>query len=349
MKKGKLGSKIIMDTLNGLSIGIIVALVPGALINQLVKALLPIAPQLNIILQLTGLAAIMMPVVSGACVGIIGKLTPIQTASIALAAVAGAGNFQFTKQGFIAQGSGDVINTAITIMIAYLIVQLIGRALKAYTILLVPLIVVIVGGGIGHLTLQPISTITKAIGLVVNQLSTLQPIIMGILIGVIFALLIVSPISSVGIATAINLHGIAAGSASVGIVAASFALAIYGWKVNSIGTSLAHFLGSPKMQMANLMPHPKLLIPMSVNAALLGGLAAGLHITGTPTTAGFGFSGLIGPLTALQGMDSNSFANICLVTLIYLVLPIALGLVSNFIFYRQLNFFKPQDFALNYE
>ena len=58
MKKGKLGSKIIMDTLNGLSIGIIVALVPGALINQLVKALLPIAPQLNIILQLTGLAAI---------------------------------------------------------------------------------------------------------------------------------------------------------------------------------------------------------------------------------------------------------------------------------------------------
>lgn len=343
------GKKIIMNTLNGLSTGIIVALVPGALLNQLIKALVPSFPALSIILTMTSLATIMLPVVSAACVGMIGKLSPIQTTSLALAAVCGAGNFHFTKQGFSAMGSGDVINIAVTIMVGYLLIELLGAKFKAYTVLLLPTLVLIIGGGIGMLTFTPVQAITTFIGMIIAHLTNLQPILTGAIMGVAFALLIVSPISSVGIATAVGIHGIASGSANLGITAASFALAIYGWKANSWGTSLAHFLGSPKMQMANLMTKPKLLLPLIINAALMGGIGSIFNVGGSATSAGFGFSGLIGPIAALNSWRSNTSGQIILVTILFLIAPIILGLLSNYIFNNKLHYFSAQDFALNYE
>ncbi|WEV40889.1 PTS sugar transporter subunit IIC [Lactobacillus sp. ESL0681] len=344
----KIFKKIGLDTLNGLSIGIVVALIPGALVNQLVQALLPTWPQLQFILALTAFASGLLPAISAVCVGMTAKLSPIQTSALALAAIAGAGNFTMKNGNITVNGSGDVINIAITIMIGYGVILLLGKSLKAYTILLLPLIVLVVAGGIGHLTLIPVGKITTLIGIGIEHLIGLQPILMGIIMGIIFGLLIVSPISSVGIATAISLSGIAAGSANLGIVGVSFALAIFGWQVNSFGTSIAHFLGSPKMQIANLMTNPKLLLPISINAGILGGLGAIFKIGGTPMSAGFGFSGLIGPLAALANRPSD-FANISLVIILFFILPIALGLVANYLFNYKLHFFTAEDFALNFE
>lgn len=73
---------------------------------------------------------------------------------------------------------------------------------------------------------------------------------------------------------------------------ASFTLALMGASVNPIGGTLAHFVGSPKIQMANMLVKPKLFIPTSI-----GAVATMLNIKGTPFSAGFGFSGLVGPLT----------------------------------------------------
>ena len=251
---------ITMNILNGLSVGIIVALVPGAILNAIVKLLLPSFPQLAVVTYMTGAAMTLLPALSAVCVGMLAKFTPIQTSSLALAAIVGAGNYHLTKTGLTVAGTGDVINLAITLAIGYLLIVLLGDALKAYTILLIPSLVLVIAGGIGMLTLGPVSSITKYIGVVVHDVTALQPIVMGVLMGIIFAVLIVSPISTVGIATAISLTGIGAGSANLGIVGAGFALATYGWKANSFGTSLAHFLGSQKMQMANILSRPKLFL-----------------------------------------------------------------------------------------
>lgn len=339
--------KITLDTLNGLSTGIVVALIPGALINQLVKALLPSMPQLSFILALTSFASALLPAISAVCVGMTGKLTPIQTSSIALAATAGAGNFMMNNGKITVTGSGDVINTAITIMIAYGLVLFFGKKLKAYTILLVPLLVLLIAGGIGCLTRIPVGQFTSLIGLGVQKLTDLQPIIMGMLMGIVFGLLIVSPISSVGIATAISISGIASGSANLGITAVSFALAVFGWKSNSFGTSIAHFLGSPKMQMANLMTNPKLLIPLLINAGIMGGLGAVFPIQGTPMSAGFGFSGLIGPIAAMANRSANLF-NILLIAILFFFLPIALGILMNYLFNSKVHLFTSKDFELDF-
>ncbi|BDR60710.1 PTS sugar transporter subunit IIC [Lactobacillus xylocopicola] len=339
--------EVTLNTLNGLSTGIVVALIPGALINQLVKALAPLWPQLNFMLVLTAFAAALLPAISGVCVGMTAKLSPIQTSSLALAATAGAGNMSLKNGQITVNGSGDVINIAITIMLAYGLILLMGKRLKAYTILLVPLLVLLIAGGIGSLTRIPVSQVTRLIGLGVEHLMNLQPVLMGLVMGVVFALLIVSPISSVGIATAISISGVAAGSANLGITAAAFALAVFGWKANTVGTSIAHFLGSPKMQMANLMTKPKLLIPIMLNAGILGALGAIFKIGGNPMSAGFGFSGLIGPMAALADRPATG-ANITLLVVLFFVLPIGLALLTNYLFNNKLHFFTSKDFELDF-
>ncbi|MDZ4957039.1 regulator, partial [Clostridium perfringens] len=165
------------------------------------------------------------------------------------------------------------LNLPLTAEIEVGLVMSLGNKLKEYTILLVPAIVVIVAGTVGIITLPYVKGITLAIGDVINKFTTLQPIVMGILIAVSFAFLIVSPFSTVAVATAIALGGIGSGAANLGVVAAGFGLAIGGWKVNSFGTSIAHFLGSPKMQMVNLVKKPIMMVPILCNAAVLGALA----------------------------------------------------------------------------
>lgn len=334
-----------LNILNGISIGVIVALVPAALLGQIMKAILPIIPGVQTIMNLTNFAMTLLPIASGVCVALIFKMTPIQSASLSIVAMVGAGNWHLNKVGqVIVQGTGDVINLMVTIAIAVLLIHLLGNRLKAYTILLLPAIVLIVAGGIGMITLTPVHILTEAIGQGIMEITRLQPVLMGIILAMVFAAMILTPISSVGIATAISLGGVAAGSANLGITACGFALAIYGNQANSFGTSLVHFLGSPKVQMANMFKKPKLFIPIMINAGILGGLGAIMNVKGTPMSAGFGFSGLIGPLA---GLDSGS--NIVTLVLLFFVLPILLGIGSKFLFKNRIHFMVDDDFLLNYD
>lgn len=332
-----------LNILNGMAIGIIVALVPGAILNAIIKPLLPHAPFLSFVLVLTSFSAMILPATSAVCVGMLAKFTPIQTASLALAATIGAGN------AHVVNGSGNVLNIGITIAIAYILIIFLGKKLKDLTILLLPTLTMLIGGGIGMLTLKPVNQFTMAIGLGIERITGLQPVLMGILIGICFAILIVSPISSVGIATAIGINGIAAGSANLGIVAVSFAIAIAGAKSNSFGTTISHFIGTPKIQMANILAKPKLLIPSIINAGILGGLGAIFNIKGTPVSAGFGLSGLVGPLADLDAHPHATIFHLIMVVILFIVLPITLGFISRYVFTDKLHFQKSDDLKLDYK
>ncbi|MBU5593491.1 PTS sugar transporter subunit IIC [Clostridium sp. MSJ-4] len=345
------GKDFFNKVLAGLSIGIVVALVPGALLGELAKALLPVFPAAQAIIDITNLAARMLPMVIGVTISMQFKFTPIQSASVGIATVVGSGVAATAAKGaFTFAGTGDVINAGITAAMAAGIVLLLGNRLKAYTILLVPTIVITVAGLLGLGTLPYVKLITKYIGQVIQNFTVLQPILMGALTSVAFALLIVSPISTVGVATAISLAGIGSGAANLGIVAAGFGLAVCGWRSNSVGTSVAHFLGSPKMQMANFVKKPRMIVPIVCNAAILGALAGIFNIQGTPMSAGFGISGLIGPVNALNLMEGGwSFGNIMLVAIIFVVVPIILGFVFNYIFTKVIKLVNDEDYRLNFE
>lgn len=97
-----------------MSIGIVVSLIPNALVGELLKLLIPHFPALQQILDISVLVMSMLPIMIGVTVGMTFKLTPIQTASIGLAAVVGSGVVQINESVMTLQGIGVVLNTGVT-------------------------------------------------------------------------------------------------------------------------------------------------------------------------------------------------------------------------------------------
>lgn len=220
--------------------------------------------------------------------------------------------------------------------------------LGSYTVLLLPLSVAVFAGGLGQFALPYTKMITGMIGSVVSVLTDFRLLVMGMFMGAIFAALIVSPISSVGIAMAIGIEGIASGSANLCITAGAFTLAIMSSKVNGFGTTIAHFLGTPKIQMANILRNPKLFVPVVVSAGIAGLVGAIFNITGTVNSAGFGSAGLICPLAAYQNMASGPIT-IGLLLVIFAGMPLLLGYLMRYIFIQKLAFVKEEDLLVKNE
>jgi uncharacterized protein len=337
--------------LNGMSIGIVVALIPNALLGELLKLAIPHAPVLQAVYDSTVFVMSLLPILIGVMVGISFKLTPIQTASIGIAAMVGGGSVQKTADGLFAlQGIGIVINTGITAALAVLFVTFIGNRLKAYSILLLPTLSILIPGMIGLILLPYIRSGTGIIGEGIVLMTNWQPILMGALLAVIFCFIILSPISTVGVATVISLAGIGSGAANLGIVAAGIGLAIASYKANSLGTALAHVLGSPKIQMRNFFMKPQIAFPMFLTAAVLGGLAGVLNIQGTPYSAGFGLSGFVGPLNYMRLAEGGwSAANIFIMAGTFFILPFILNVILLYVFSKKWSWIKSGDYKLHFD
>lgn len=340
-----------LKVLNGISIAVVVSLVPQALLGELFKALLPVFPQGINIINMVSFTASMMPLIIGVMVAMQFKLTPIQTAAVGIAAILGSGVATADPEGgFHVQGTGLVINSGLTAAMAVGVVAVIGHRLKNYTILLLSMIVVLVAGGIGSMVTYPaVKVLTQWLGSIVNGATCFQPVLMGLVLAVLFSVMIVSPISTVGIATAIFMEGVSSGTANLGVTAAGFGLMVAGWKVNGFGTSILHVLGSPKVQMANLWSRPVTMLPMMCTAAVVGALGGLLGISGTPISAGFGVSGLMGPLAALNYEGWGwSAANIAIVAVLFFVLPLVLSIVFSKIF-EKIGWVRPENYKLDFE
>ncbi|TRX64059.1 PTS sugar transporter subunit IIC [Corynebacterium hiratae] len=341
-----------MKVLNGISIAVVVSLVPQALLGELAKALLPFWSGAATVMALTGLAASLLPVMIGVLIGIEFKMTPIQTAAVGIASFCGSGVATVNPEGgFFLKGTGLVINSGLTAAIAVGLLLFIGDKLKNYSILLLSTIVTLVAGTIGWVVTYPVVKVfTLWLGNLVNGATTLQPVLMGVVLAVLFAIMIVSPVSTVGIATAIFIDGVASGTANLGAVAAGFTLLVAGWRVNGFATSILHVLGSPKVQMANMLSKPVTFLPVICSAAVLGGVGGALGISGTPISAGFGISGLMGPLAALNYEGWGwSAGNVMIIAFVYLVLPLALALLFCWLFEKVLHLTKSEYFSLDFK
>lgn len=334
------GKQFLNKVLAGMSMGIIISLLPGSLIGEVAKIF-----GWQSIIDLTTVATRLLAPTMGICIAMQFKLTPIQTGTLAITTMVGAGAVQVVDKTMVLAGMGDVLNAGLTAAVAVALLLLIGDKLKAYTILLLSTIVITIAGLVGLFTLPYVTSITGAIGQVIAHFTTLQPVLMGILIAMTFSFLIMSPISTVGVAMAISLSGIGSGAANLGVCAAGFGLAIAGIRQNSLGTSSIHFLGSAKIQMPNLVRNPKIILPILCNAAVLGALAGVLEIEGTPMSAGFGFSGLVGPLNYLN-IVGFSVPNIILTTLMFVILPVVLGFVFKVLFINIGKVVKEEDYLV---
>lgn len=351
MKEATVMKDFISKLLNGVSIAIVCALIPNALLGEILKLIIPYVPVLQHLLDATVVVMSMLPILVGILVGMQFKLTPIQTASVGIATMVGSGVVSKTAEGlFTISGIGVVINMGLTAALAVLFVQLIGERLREYSILLIPMLTVTIPGMIGYSILPYVKSGAGLVGEGIAYLTNLQPVVMGALIAVVFGIIILSPISTVGVATVIMLSGIGSGAANLGIVAVGMGLCFASFKANSLGTALAHVLGSPKIQMRNFFMKPTIAFPMLITAAILGALAGILNVQGTPYSAGFGLSGLVGPLNYINLADGGwTASNIAVMLSMFLILPFFLNLFFIYLFKKKLKMIKDDDYKLDFE
>lgn len=338
--KDKLTAKIFLNkVLSGTATGIIIGLIPNAVLAAILKIFgdNPFAVaigQMAIIFQLG------TPLLIGALIALQFGLKPMPMMVVGGAAFVGSGVIKFNEkaQAYIGAGTGDIINTMLTAAIAVGMILLIGEKFGSVAIVLTPIVVGVGAGLIGFYLYPYVTDITKAIGDGINSFTDLQPILMCILISCAFATLIISPISTVAIGMAIQLNGISAGAAAMGVAATTIVLVVNSWKINKPGVTIAIALGAMKMMMPNLFRKPIILLPCLITATISAIPVALFSISGTPASAGFGLVGLVGPLASLE-----AGLNIVLLLISWLIVPIVVAIALQFLFEKILHLYKRKD------
>ena len=199
----------IFNVLNGVALAIVVGMIPNAILGELSKYLSQYNDIFTKVAFVTQGIQYSIPILTGVLIAGQFKLTQLQTA-VTGAAFVGSGASTFTDNKWVIVGIGDLINTMITASIAVGIILLISHKLGSLNMIVLPIVGGAVAGLIGLLILPYTKLITLGLGDVINGLTNTQPIIMTILIAMIFSILIVSPISSIGIGLAIGISGLAA-------------------------------------------------------------------------------------------------------------------------------------------
>ena len=334
------------NILAGTATGIIVGLIP----NAVVSAILKLFGQ-NAITASIGQALLIFqcatPLLIGALIAIQFKMVPLDVAIVAAAAYVGSGVTKFVPQivnpatkaqgVFVSAGTGDLINTMITAGLTVFLLLLVGESFGSVKIVAAPIIIGVGAGWIGLLILPYVSKITTWLGNVINSFTDLQPILMCILISCMFSILIVSPISTVAIGMAIQLNGLSAGAAAMGVAATTIVLVVHSWRTNKSGVTIAIALGAMKMMMPNLFRHPIILLPSLITAIVSAIPVALFHVSGTPASAGFGLVGIVGPLAS---MDAGKYSlNFIMALLVWIVIPAIVAVICRFLFEKVLHIY----------
>lgn len=311
----KLTPKIFLNkVLAGTATGIIVGLIP----NAVLAAILKLFGENTLAVTITQMAVIFQlatPLLIGALIAVQFGFKPMQMLVVAGAAFVGSGVVKFNPDTatYIGAGTGDIINTMITASIAVGMMLLIGEKFGSVAIVATPIVVGIGAGLIGYYLYPYVTKITAAIGDLINTFTTLQPILMSILIACSFAFLIISPISTV-------------------------VLVVNSWKVNKPGVTLAVALGAMKMMMPNLFRKPIILVPCLFTAIISAIPVALFSVSGTPASAGFGLVGLVGPLASL-----DAGLSIILLLISWFVVPIVAAFVGQILFEKILKLYDRKD------
>ena len=345
-QKETLGS-FILKVLNGATIAIVVALIPNAILATFLK---PFAsnPLFANWLHIVQVFQYFTPLMAGYLISMQFKLNPIQSSCVGGAAYIGSGAWKFvevTMDGnvtniFRLAGIGDVINTMLTAALAILVIRLISAKLGSLNLVFLPIIVGTGVGWVGTLTLPYVSMITSLIGQGINSFTTLQPILMSILIAMSFSLIIISPLSTVAIGLAIGLTGISSAAAGMGVASAAALLVWACARVNKPGVPIAISLGAMKMMMPNFLTNPIIGLPVAITAAISSLSVPIFQMVGTPASAGFGFVGLVSPLAALNAGNIN----VVIMLVAWIVVPFVVGFIVNKVCCDVLHLYKKDIF-----
>ncbi|MBJ7682590.1 PTS sugar transporter subunit IIC [Weissella confusa] len=354
--------------LSGSAQGILIGVLPSAVMKYILKMFGTAQWALDLSAILT-LFSSFIPLLIGVAIAMQFRMKALDVGVMAIAVGAASGSIKWAvaPKGFvnpitgapqvgnvyIAAGAGDVINAIIVAAVAVLVIWLVSRYLAGFGSVAIILSPIVIGGGValfGRAIAPYVACITTWVGDAVRLATDLQPLPMSIAIAMAFSFIIITPISTVGIALAITLSGLGAGAAGAGVVATTVILLINSWKVNKKGTTVAIFLGAMKGMMPSVFKKPVMILAFLVAAAITAIPVALFNVQGTPTSAGFGWIGMVSPLQSMFTFDAaeaeivKHTINFVQFLIVWFIVPAIAGFVVDFLFTKILKLYSPSDF-----
>lgn len=241
--------------------------------------------------------------------------------------------------------SPDPMVAYLTTIITIEIIRLIFRKPTPVDIIIIPLAGTLSAFGIASLIGPPVAFLMSSIGSMIQSATTIQPLLMGIVIAVVMGMLLTAPVSSAAIAISITLGGIAGGAAVIGGAVQMIGFAVMSRKDNSVGTILSIGLGTSMLQFKNILKKPIIWLPTIIVSAVLGPISTVVFQMKTDYSgSGMGTSGLVGQFATSSAMGSSP-ETIFLIILMHFILPIILVFITD-IFFRKMGWIKSGDLSL---
>ena len=251
--------------------------------------------------------------------------------------------------GILLVGPGDPVGAFVAAVVGVEIGMLVSGKSKL-DIIVTPAVTIISGCFVAYQMGPTLSAGTTALSNIIQEATTLQPFLMGIVVSVIMGICLTLPISSAAIGIILNLSGIAGGAATAGCAAQMVGFAVMSYRENKVNGLVAQGIGTSMLQMPNIIKNPKIWIPPILASAITGPLAAvAFGLENVAAGSGMGTAGLVGPLLMWQTMTDKSGSNIVLVIQILLVcfiLPAVLTYIFGEIM-RKKDWIKENDLKLD--
>ena len=281
------------------------------------------------------------------------KLSPLNIVALgAVGGLASAINFNFEAATIftfsITGGSKNPLTVYLVVIGALELSKLILRRKTPVDIILVPLLIVILGSALSFALVIPLQYVIIWLSSFINDATTYQPILMGIVIAVVMGMALTAPISSVAIAVAINLSGIAAGAACVGCCVQMIGFMMMSIKDNNIGKIISVGIGTSMLQFQNILRKPIIWLPTIIISAILGPIStAVMGLSSSAVGAGMGTCALIGPIQMVitTSEAGNPLMGWLGATLLCIIVP-AISVFAIDLLFRKLGWIKEGDLKI---
>jgi len=304
----------------GIAQGIFVTLGIGLLIKNIGANF-----GIDALVQIGTIATSLMAPAVGAGVALMLGANALVIFSAMIAAAVGAGALTITEAGVLIK-AGEPIGALLTATIA----TYVGKRITGKTpldMMVIPLGTILVAGFAGLWLSTVIAPILTTVGGVIKASTAGSPLLSSIILAMVWGLFLISPASSVALAMALDLSGIAGGAALAGCAAHFIGFSIISWKENQLGGILAQGVCTPKVQLPNITKNPYILVPTLIASAIVGPISALIFkIEAGKEIAGMGLSSFVAPLQLLTSYDLGFILPAMLITYILVPASISYGI-----------------------
>ncbi len=245
--------------------------------------------------------------------------------------------------------AGNALGGPVGAFIATIIAAELGKLVYGETkvdIIVTPAVCIVSGVAVAMLAGPAVSALMTAFGSLIMTATSMQPIIMGIIVSALMGIALTLPISSAAICIMLNLGGIAAGAATAGCCAQMIGFAVMSFKENRWGGLIAQGLGTSMLQMPNIIKNPRIWIPPTLASMITGPIATSVFgLKNIPVGAGMGTCGLVGPFGIISAMPEGGASMWIGIALVCFILPAVLTLLFSTVL-RRIGWIKEGDLKL---